>query len=92
MSKYELQKHIFKKSKKISMTSFFQSRSGTLPVAVSKAKLRSKPVSEKFCGLGLGRVGLDYSPELLPIYATSLIMFSRPISKPHFNSIIFLSK
>ena len=33
-------------------------------VSVSKRKLRSRPVlvSEKFCGLGLRRVGLDYSP------------------------------
>ena len=70
MSKYELQKIFFKKSKKLLMTSFFWSRSWTrtLPVSVSKPKLRSRPVlvSEKFCGpglgLGLGRVGLDYSP------------------------------
>ena len=76
MSKYELQKLFFKKSKKLLMTSFFWSRSRswsrTLPVSVSKPKLRSRPVlvsvlvSEKFrglgLGLGLGRVGLDYSP------------------------------
>ena len=76
MSKYELQKLFFKKSKKLLMTSFFRSRSRswsrTLPVSVSKPKLRSRPVlvsvlvSEKFrglgLGLGLGRVGLDYSP------------------------------
>ena len=73
MSKYELQKLFFKKSKKLLMTSFFRSRSWsrTLPVSVSKPKLRSRPVlvsvlvSEKFYGLGLGlglaRVGLDYS-------------------------------
>ena len=57
----------FKKSKKQLMTSFFRSRSWsrTLPISVSKPKLRSRPVlvSEKFYGLGLGRVGLDYSPE-----------------------------
>ena len=70
MSKYELQKLFFKKSKKLLMTSFFRSRSWSriLPVSVSKPKLRSRPVlvSEKFCdlglGFGLGRVGLDYSP------------------------------
>ena len=74
MSKYELQKLFFKKSKKLLMTSFFRSRSWSrnLPVSVSKPKLRSRPVlvsvlvSEKFyglsLGLGLGRVGLDYSP------------------------------
>ena len=60
----------FKKSKKLMMTSFFRSRSWsrTLPVSVSKPKLRSRPVlvSETFCGLGLGlgRVGLDYSPAI----------------------------
>ena len=78
MSKYELQKLFFKKSKKLLMTSFFRSRSRswsrTLPVSVSKPKLRSRPVlvsvlvSEKFrglsLGLGLGRVGLDYSPDI----------------------------
>ena len=76
MSKYKLQKLFFKKSKKLLMTSCFWSRSRswsrTLPVSVSKPKLRSRPVlvsvliSEKFrglgLGLGLGRVGLDYSP------------------------------
>ena len=72
MSKYELQKLFFKKSKKLLMTSFFWCRSRswsrTLPVSVSKPKLRPRPVSvlvsENFCGLGLGlrRVGLDYSP------------------------------
>ena len=72
MSKYELQKLFFKKSKKLLMTSFFRSRSWsrTLPVSVSKPKLRSRPVlvSEKFrglgLGLGLGRVRLDYSPDI----------------------------
>ena len=59
MSKHEVQKLFLKKSKKLLMTSFFRSR---------KPKLRSRPVSalvsEKFwgLGLGLGRVGLDYSP------------------------------
>ena len=74
MSKYEFRKLFLKKSKKLLMTSFFwsQSRSWsrTLPVLVSKPKLRSRPVlvsvlvSEKFrgLGLGLGRVGLHYSP------------------------------
>ena len=72
MSKYELQKLFFKKLKKLLMTSFSRSRSRswsrTLLVSVSKPKLRSRPVlvSEKFrgldLGLGLGRVGLDYSP------------------------------
>ena len=50
------------------MTSFFRSR--TLPISVLKPKLRSRPVlvsvlvSKKFrdLGLGLGWVGLDYSP------------------------------
>ena len=39
-------------------------RSRTLPVSFSKPKARpvSVLVSEKFCGIGLGRVGLDYSP------------------------------
>ena len=72
MSKYELQKLFFKKSKKLLMTSFFRSQSWsrTLPVSVSKPKLKWRPVlvlvSEKVRGLGLslglGRVGLDYSP------------------------------
>ena len=84
MSKYELQKLFFKKSKKLLMTSFFRSRSWsrTLPVSVSKPKLRSRPVlvSEKFrglgLGLGLGRVSLDYSP----VYYTSCITPKRVTS------------
>ena len=62
MSKYELQ-NFFQKIEKLLMTSFFWSRSWSRTLPVSKPKLWSRPVlvSEKF--RGLGRVGLDYSPD-----------------------------
>ena len=79
MSKYELQKLFFKKSKKLLMTSFFRSRSWSRTLPVSKPKLRLRPVlvSEKFCGLGLGlgRVGLDYSPGSLRLTYNIFLKF-----------------
>ena len=71
-------KNFFQKLKKLLMTSFFRSRSRTLPVSVLKPKLRSRPVlvSKKFCGLGLGlgRVGLDYSPVYHPPVADTYVI------------------
>ena len=74
MSKYELQKIFFQKIEKTIDDVIFSVSVlvlvWTLPVSVSKPKLRSRPVlvSAKFCGLGLGlgRVGLDNSPGYYP--------------------------
>ena len=54
MSKYELQKLFFKKSKKLLMTSFFQSRSRSLASNFAGFGLEAKIEIET--GLGLGKI------------------------------------